>query len=136
MTAVLRSVGDRTTVAPDSYQGTMAWSLREQVRFTTALTQGRVVSKAASAYLLETMHPIPAHAWGLGTIGASAYKGGWLRRSTPTRQLGVVGGFAVAISTEEGRAVRQTDGDSAHVEQMNALAKRLQQRLAWERRCR
>lgn len=136
MTAVLRSIGDTTTVAPDSYQGTMQWSLREQVRFTAALASGRVVSRAASDYLLKTMHPIPAHSWGLGTIGATAFKGGWLRPSTPTRQLGIVDGYAVAISTELGAAVRQTDGDQAHVEQMNRLARLLRERLTWERRCR
>jgi hypothetical protein len=136
MTAVLRSIGDTTTVAPDSYQGTMQWSLREQVRFTAAMAAGRVVSRAASDYLLETMHPIPAHAWGLGTIGATAFKGGWLRQTTPTRQLGIVDGYAVAISTEVGDAVRQTDGDAAHVEQMNRLARLLRQRLTWEQTCR
>ena len=79
------------------------------------------------------MRPIRAHAWGLGTIGASAYKGGWLRASTATRQMGIVDGYAVAIITDAvGPAVRQTDGDSAHVEQMNYLAKVLDRRLALE----
>jgi hypothetical protein len=136
MTAVLRSVGDRTTVAPDTYQGTMPWSAREQVRFVRALAQGRVVSRAASAYLLSAMRPVRAHSWGLGTIGATAFKGGWLRRSSPTRQLGVVDGYAVAISTVRGPVVVQSDGDSAHVDQMDRLAGRLAERLEWERACR
>jgi len=134
MTSVLRKIGDKTTVAPDNSQGLMAWSVREQVRFMAALANGKVVSKAASAYLISTMHPINAHAWGLGTIGAKTYKGGWLRRNTVTRQMGIVDGYAVAIITDGvGPAVRQTDGDSAHVQQMNKLAKLLQRRLAYER---
>ncbi len=134
MTSVLRSIGDEVTVAPDSYQGLMRWSVREQVRFMAALANGKVVSKAASAYLLATMHPIKAHAWGLGTVGATAYKGGWLRSDTATRQMGILDGYAVVIMTDGvGPAVRQTDGDSAHVQQMNQLAELLSQRLARRR---
>lgn len=134
MTRVLREIGDTTTVAPDASQGLMSWSIREQVRFMAALAAGRVVSKAASAYLLESMRPIRAHAWGLGTIGATAYKGGWLRQDTATRQLGIVDGYAVAIITDGvGPAVPQSDGDRAHVRQMNRLARLLDQRLAYER---
>ena len=133
ITAVLRSVGDTTTVAPDRSQGSMQWTVRQQVRFLTALYAGRVVSKAASAYILESMHPIEAHRWGLGTIGASAFKGGWLRGDTETRQMGIVDGYAVAIITAGvGPAVVQTDGDAAHVQQMNHLAGVLKRRLAAE----
>jgi hypothetical protein len=111
----------------------MQWTIREQVRFMAALSSGRVVSKAASAYILSSMRPIAAHRWGLGTIGAGPFKGGWLRSDTVTRQMGIVDGYAVAIITDHvGPAVRQTDGDSAHVEQMNYLAKVLQRRLALE----
>ncbi|HEY5786050.1 MAG TPA: hypothetical protein VIT65_14865 [Microlunatus sp.] len=136
MTAVLRSVGDDKTVAPDSYEGTMAWSVREQVRFTAALADGDVVSAATSAYLLETMRPIKAHRWGLGTVGATAFKGGWLRQGRVTRQLGLLDSYAVAIITDQGPVVRQTDGDAAHVRAMDDLAELLEARLAWERDCR
>jgi hypothetical protein len=133
MTEVLRSIGDKSTTAPDNYQGLMPWSVREQVRFMGALANGKVVSRAASDYLLESMRPISAHAWGLGTIGATAYKGGWLRSDTVTRQMGIVDGYAVAIITDGvGPAVRQTDGDSAHVRQLNRLARLLDKRLAYE----
>lgn len=133
ITKVLRSIGDTRTVAPDASQGGMQWTIREQVRFMAALSSGRVVSKAASAYLLSSMRPISAHRWGLGTIGAGPFKGGWLRSDTVTRQMGIVDGYAVAIITDAvGPAVRQTDGDSAHVAQMNYLAKVLQRRLALE----
>jgi hypothetical protein len=136
MTSVLRTIGDETTVAPDSYQGTMSWSIREQVRFMAALNAGRVVSPAASRFLLRTMRPIEAHSWGLGTINATAYKGGWLRSTTATRQMGLVDGYAVAITTTIGPAEVQTDGDSAHVQQMNRLARLLRDRLAFETACR
>ena len=130
---VLRSIGDTRTVAPDTSQGGMQWTIREQVRFMAALANGRVVSKASSSYLLSAMRPISAHRWGLGTIGAGAFKGGWLRSDTVTRQMGIYDGYAVAIITDHvGPAVVQTDGDSAHVQQMNRLATILKARLARE----
>jgi len=72
---------------------------------------------------------------GLGTVGATTFKGGWLRQGRVTRQMGLLDGYAVAIITDLGPVVRQTDGDSAHVEAMNDLAERLAERLAYERRC-
>jgi hypothetical protein len=133
ITTVLRSIGDSRTVAPDASQGGMQWTIREQVRFMAALNSGRVVSKSSSAYILSSMRPISAHRWGLGTIGAGPFKGGWLRSDTVTRQMGIVNGYAVAIITDaQGPAVLQSDGDSAHVAQMNYLAKILQRRLAIE----
>jgi hypothetical protein len=48
--------------------------------------------------------------------------------------MGIVDGYAVAIITDHvGPAVVQTDGDSAHVQQMNYLAKVLDRRLAMDR---
>ena len=125
-----------TTVAPDSYEGLMPWSVREQVRFMAALEAGEVVSAATSAYLLETMRPIKAHRWGLGTVGATTFKGGWLRQGRVTRQLGLLDSYAVAIVTDRGPVVRQSDGDSAHVRAMDDLAELLAARLAWEQDCR
>ncbi|GAB3441231.1 hypothetical protein GCM10027517_16820 [Phycicoccus ginsengisoli] len=127
---VLRSIGDTTTHAPDTSQGSMQWTVRQQLRFLAALHAGRVVSPEASAFLLGQMHPIAAHRWGLGRIGARSFKGGWLRADTETRQMGIVGGYAVAIITAgDGPAVLQTDGDSAHVQQMDRLAALLATRL-------
>lgn len=127
---VLREIGDTTTRAPDTSQGTMQWSVRQQIRFMAALAAGKVVSAKASSFLLGQMHPISAHRWGLGTIGAGSFKGGWLRSNTETRQMGIVGGYAVAIITAgDGPAVVQTDGDSAHVWQMNRLATLLAKRI-------
>lgn len=131
ITAVLRSIGDSSTVAPDRAQGEMSWSPREQVRFMAALAAGRVVSPEASRFLLGEMDPIAEHSWGLGRIGAGAFKGGWLTPSSETRQMGIVGGYAVAIITVGvGPAVVQTDGDAAHVWQMNRLADLLARRIA------
>lgn len=135
MTGVLREIGDERTTAPDAYEGLMPWSLREQVRFMAALDAGAVVSAEASAYLLATMHPIRQHRWGLGARGATAFKGGWLREGRVTRQLGLLDGYAVAIITDRGPVVRQTDGDSAHVAAMDDLAGVLARRLAYDRRC-
>ena len=130
MTRILRSIGDTTTIAPDAFAGTMRWSVGEQVRFMAALANGRVVSAAASAFLLQQMQPIAAHRWGLGGIGASAFKPGWYRADTETRQMGIVGGHAVAIITAgDGPAVRQSDGDYAHVQQLDRLADLLARRL-------
>ncbi|MDZ4248706.1 MAG: hypothetical protein U0990_01295 [Candidatus Nanopelagicales bacterium] len=124
MTGILRSIGDTETSAPDSSEGSMQWSIRNQIRFMAALYNGEVVSKKASRYVLGEMHPIKAHSWGLGTIGASAFKGGWLEPYTETRQMGILGDYAVAIITAGvGPAELQTDGDWAHVRQMNKLAK-------------
>jgi hypothetical protein len=109
----------------------MQWTIRQQVRFMAALHGGRVVSQAASSHIMASMRPISQHRWGLGTIGAGPFKGGWLRADTETRQMGIVGGYAVAVITAgDGPAVVQTDGDAAHVQQMNHLAGVLKKRLA------
>jgi hypothetical protein len=133
MTKVLRSIGDSRTTVPSRLEGTMTWSVEEQVRFLIALNDGRVVSRKASQYLVANMRPIESQSWGLGSIDATAYKGGWLRANTETRQMGIVDGYAVAIITRGvGPAEVQSDGDSAHVQQLNLLAGQLRQRLAAE----
>jgi hypothetical protein len=130
MTRILRAVGDTTTTAPDSYIGTMQWSVAEQVRFMAALGNGQVVSPEASAFLLREMQPIPEQRWGLGTIGARAFKPGWVNAQTETRQMGIVGNYAVAIITAgDGPATRQGDGDYAHERQLNRLARLLAERI-------
>lgn len=130
MTRILRSIGDTVTVAPDSYVGTMTWTVGEQVRFMAALGNGQVVSPAASRFLLEQMQPIASQRWGLGSIGASAFKPGWVSGETETRQMGIVGDDAVAIITAgEGPVTRQSDGDDAHQWQLDRLAVLLAQRI-------
>ena len=130
MTRILRAIGDRTTTAPDAFIGTMRWDVAEQVRFMAALGNGEVVSPEASAYLLEEMQPIPAQQWGLGSIGARAFKPGWVNAQTETRQMGIVGDYAVAIITAgDGLATRQGDGDYAHQWQLDRLARLLAERI-------
>ena len=130
MNGVLRAIGDDETQAVTTYEGTMTWPVAEQVRFMAALAAGLVVSPAASSYLLGRMRPVPSQAWGLPSVGASAAKGGWLRANTETRQMGLLDGFAVAVITSGvGPVVTQSDGDAAHVDQLNILATALKQRL-------
>jgi hypothetical protein len=130
MTRILRSIGDMTTMAPDSHMGTMQWSVSEQVRFMAALGNGEVVSPAASAFLLREMQPIPEQQWGLGSIGSRAFKPGWVSAQTETRQMGIVGDYAVAIITAgDGPATIQGDGDYAHVWQLDRLARLLAERI-------
>lgn len=134
MNAILRSVGDTQTWAPGNVEGTMQWTVRNQVRFMAAMAAGRVVNAAVSRYILERMHPIPSQSWGLATVHATAVKGGWLRPDTETRQMGILDGYAVAVVTAGvGPAAWQSDGDAAHVEQLNTLARMLDQRLTAEK---
>jgi hypothetical protein len=124
MTEILRSVADNDTTAPDSNEGSMEWTLRNQIKFLTALRRGAVVSRKASRYVIANMRPVRSEAWGLGTIGSRAFKGGWLTPDSETRQMGYVDGYAVAIITKGvGPAELQIDGDYAHVKQMNKLAR-------------
>ena len=131
MTEILRSIGDTSTAPwPDSREGSHRWSPQEQVRFMAALRNKEVVSPAASRFVRKKMKPIPPHRWGLGTVGAKTFKGGWLTADTDTRQMGLLRGYAVAIITDGvGPAELQTDGDSAHVRQMNRLARILDRYL-------
>lgn len=130
MTAILRSIGDGSSVAPATKEGTMEWTVEEQVRFMAALARGEVVSPATSAYLLAAMQPVESQRWGLAGVGAAAVKGGWLTPSTETRQMGLLDGYAVAVITDAvGPAVLQSDGDEAHVEQLDRLARMLAERL-------
>ena len=131
MTRILRSIGDTETIAPPTREVEMTWTVREQVRFMAALHHGQVVNAKVSALILHHLVPVPSQTWGLGTIGATAYKGGWFSPVTETRQMGIVDGYAVAILTHSvGPAVLQIDGDEAHVEQLDRLASMLRARLS------
>ena len=135
MTRVLRSIGDTTTTVPGAYEGAMQWSVREQVRFMAALANGRVVSPRASAFVLREMKPIESQRWGLGTIGARAFKPGWMTAQDESRQMGIVGDFAVAIITAgDGPAARRVEDDYAHAMQLNRLAQLLAKRIG-DARC-
>ena len=76
------------------------------------------------------VQPIPSQRWGLGAIGSRAFKPGWVSAQTETRQMGIVGDYAVAIITAgDGPATIQSDGDYAHEWQLNRLARLLAERI-------
>lgn len=128
--SILRSIGDNETWWPNSAMNTSTWTIDHQLSFLIALHEGRVVNPAVSQFLISMMRPVPSESWGLGTVGATAFKGGWVSAGTETRQMGFLDGYAVVIITAgEGPAILQIDGDSAHVDQMNNLAAQLHQRL-------
>lgn len=127
-TKILRSVGDKQTgPVPNSNEGSMEWTVQNQVKFMAAMNNGKVVSKAASSFVMNNMVPVASQSWGLGKVGATAFKGGWLTAASNTRQMGILDGHAVALITNEGPVEEQIDGDSAHVEAINDLADILQQ---------
>lgn len=131
MTRILRSIGDTHTPAwPNTNESSHPWSPGQQVRFMAALHRGDVVSPEASAYVLNRMTPVDSQQWGLGTLKAPAFKGGWVGPGTVTRQMGIYRGYSVAIITDgEGPVVLQSDGDYAHEKQLNKLALILDQYL-------
>ena len=109
MTEILRSNGDKTTkIATEkngavTKEGQTIWSLENQVKFMSAMSEGKVVDKKSSEYILSKMKPIQK--WGLGAISDNAYKPGW--GGTDTRQMGLVTGadgktYAVAIGQTKG----------------------------------
>lgn len=109
MTKILRKAGDNDTKISTSKGdgittfGQTIWSLENQVKFMSALSEGKVVDKKSSDYILKKMKD-PIQKWGLGTIGASAYKPGW--GGTVNRQMGIVPGpsgkdYAVAIGQSD-----------------------------------
>lgn len=129
MRKILLAVGDTTTI-PRAAEGTMQWSVREQVRFMAALGNGRVVSPRASSFLLREMQPIDSQRWGLGTIGARSFKPGWFDSGSESRQMGIVGDFAVAIITAGASSPsEQGVADNAHATQLTRLALLLADRL-------
>jgi hypothetical protein len=132
MSRVLRSIGDTTTKVPDAFEGTMQWSLEEQVKFMAAIGNGKLVSPQASSFLLGQMQPIASQRWGLGIIGARAFKPGWMNAQTESRQMGIVGDFAVALITAGGDPNAPSDPTQAR--QLNRLALLLATRVE-EARC-
>lgn len=122
MTKILRSIGDKdTNIATQMGEGSATkegqtmWSMANQVNFMSALSKGTVVDKDSSKYIISKMKP--SQKWGLGTIGASAYKPGWGPSGSETRQMGIVKGsngkdYAVAIGQTTGKASPDEEGNS------------------------
>ena len=100
LTEMLRDVGDpTTTIEPgreaNSNYGLSVWEVQAQAAFMSALARGCVLDDDSTDYLLTTMgRVIDEQAWGLGAIGADAFKGGWGAKTGETafevRQVGVV----------------------------------------------
>jgi hypothetical protein len=78
------------------------------------------------------MQPIASQRWGLGIIGARAFKPGWMNAQTESRQMGIVGDFAVALITAGGDPNAPSDPTQAR--QLNRLALLLATRVE-EARC-
>lgn len=107
---VLGAAGDASTqvVAADAYTvGETVWPLPTQASFLASVRRGCVLTPESQAFILEQMGTvIPEQQWGLGAVGASAFKGGWDyddAGNAYVRQVGVVTApdghdYAVALS--------------------------------------
>jgi hypothetical protein len=105
VTQILRAAGDTSTSvssvgrASFSPYGQTDWSLSGQARFMAAVAGSCV---PGSSYLRDQMGQVVSdQRWGLGTVGSTAFKGGW--------GPGVNGGYLVrqmgTIPTKTGTAV-------------------------------
>ncbi|MFI0433314.1 MAG: hypothetical protein ACH36H_09235 [Candidatus Nanopelagicales bacterium] len=79
---LLAQAGDTQTRLPDVSSGEdiaeMEWSNSNQVRFLNMLGAGCLLPRDSTEYLLGTMSKVTdEQRWGLGSIGATAFKGGW-----------------------------------------------------------
>lgn len=111
LTQTLRTVGDTGTQAQatDEYStGETVWALPEQAQFVAAVRRGCVLDQPAAEYLFTEMAGvIDEQRWGLGSVGAVAFKGGWDVDDDDlayVRQVGVVKApngneYIVAIAT-------------------------------------
>ena len=84
MGALLARAGDTetevSTVGRSTYStyGQTRWSATAQAEFMAALARGCVLEPVATQFLLGEMGQVdPSQRWGLGTIDAVAFKGGW-----------------------------------------------------------
>lgn len=95
MTEILRSSGDSETnivIKPGTTGGQdTLWGFGNQVLFLTAMSQGKVVSKKDSEYILSKINS--PFKWGLGQLGTTNFISGWGIVGQETRQLGIVKDF-------------------------------------------
>lgn len=84
MEELLARAGDTqtevSTVGRSTYSsyGQTLWPAAAQAEFLAALARGCVVDAATTDYLVAAMGDVdPSQSWGLGTIDAVAFKGGW-----------------------------------------------------------
>lgn len=82
LSRLLALAGDRQTRIPDVAAGEdiaeMEWTNTNQVRFLNMLGSGCLLPRDSTDYLLGTMAKVTdEQRWGLGAVGATAFKGGW-----------------------------------------------------------
>ncbi|MEZ2122784.1 hypothetical protein [Corynebacterium sp. CCM 9203] len=126
---VLRSGGDDTTILPDvtregfSAAGQTDWSLLQQARFAQQMT----CIPGAGAVLTAMNQVIDTQSYGLGTIPALPFKGGWgpdRDGDYLVRQFGILQtadgfvGIALAVRPEDG-----TYGTGRHI--LDRMAERI-----------
>lgn len=114
MAELLVSAGDTQTEvstvgrSTSSTYGQTLWPAAAQAEFLAALARGCVVDPASTDYLVAAMGTVdPSTSWGLGTIDAVAFKGGWgpdPDGAYLVRQMGIVTApdghqYAVAVIT-------------------------------------
>lgn len=91
MTEILKSYGDSETNVVIKDGGVVGqdtiWSFGNQVLFLSALSEGKIVSKANSDYIISKMNsPIK---WGMGVLNSSSFTSGWGLVGQTTRQMGI-----------------------------------------------
>ncbi|TXH42006.1 MAG: hypothetical protein E6Q90_10500 [Actinobacteria bacterium] len=79
---LLSAAGDTQTVLPNVAEGEdiaeMEWTNTNQVRFLNMLGSGCLLPKDSTEFLLGTMAKVTdEQRWGLGSVGSTAFKGGW-----------------------------------------------------------
>lgn len=83
LTGLLRQSGDQTTVvAPgrtrEKFPGLTIWTPKRQALYLREVVRRCVLNPAGTRFLLREMsHVVPEQSWGLGSVGSTAFKGGW-----------------------------------------------------------
>lgn len=122
LTRLLRRAGDATTnvstVSRSTFttHGQTLWPVEMQAQFLSSLGRNCLLDATSTDYLINQMsNTIPAQRFGLGTIGALAYKGGWgpdPNGGYLVRQMGLVrtsSGYLATVAI----TARPTDGTYA-----------------------
>lgn len=122
LTRLLRRAGDSTTnvstVGRSTFttHGQTLWPVEMQAQFLSSLGRNCLLDATSTNYLINQMsNSIPSQRFGLGTIGALAYKGGWgpdPNGAYLVRQMGLVRTSSGNLATVAITA-RPTDGTFA-----------------------
>lgn len=100
LTGLLRQSGDRsTTIQPgkeaESNYGLSQWAPSGQALFMSELARGCLLDRDSTDYLMAALGGvIEEQRWGLGSVGSTAFKGGWGAKSGEiafeVRQVGLI----------------------------------------------